>query len=67
MSFITSSGFETIDGCLHRHDISASLEDVLKLERNRHLATLPAILPPRTKIYMPILRPVTKEVVNLWS
>ena len=78
MKKIMASGFETVDGCLHRHQLNVSLEDVLQLESNRHLATLPfeqnrhlavlpAILPARSKIYLPQDKPVVKETVSLWN
>ncbi|UNM96724.1 hypothetical protein MMG00_02395 [Ignatzschineria rhizosphaerae] len=67
MRKVVASGFETIDGCLYRHQINASLEDVLKLESNRHLAGLPNIVPARTVINVPLDKPVVKETVNLWD
>lgn len=67
ISEVTANGFETLDGCLYRNNISVTLEDVLRLENNRHLAILPLILPARTVIYIPEERPKKKETINLWS
>lgn len=67
MKKIMASGFETVDGCLYRHQLNVSLEDVLQLESNRHLATLPNILPARTVINVPADKPVVKETVSLWN
>lgn len=64
---IFTNGFETIDGCLYRHNLSLLVEDVLQFKRNRHLATQPEILPPRTIIYLPKERPKVQEVIQLWS
>lgn len=65
---ILANGFETLDGCLHRHDINTALtEVVLTHDRNRHLAILPIILPARTKIYVPDQAPKTKEIKQLWD
>lgn len=65
---IFANGFETVDGCLHRHEITTEmLETVLNHERNRHLATLPLILPKQTVIYVPNIEPHIKEVKQLWS
>lgn len=65
---IEANGFETLDGCLHRNDISTALvESVLSHEKNRHLATLPLILPARTKIHVPDQAPKAKEIKQLWD
>ncbi len=65
---IVANGFETLDGCLHRHDISTALiEVVLMHEQNRQLASLPIILPAQTKIYVPDQAPKTKEIKQLWD
>ena len=66
VSKITANGFETIDGCLYRNNLNVAIEDVLNLESNRHLATMPLILPARTVIYIPEERPKKKETINLW-
>ena len=66
-NFIMTNGFETIDGCIHRHKLNMRLEDVLTFEKNRHLALLPAILPARSKIYLPEEKPAVKETVSLWT
>lgn len=64
---ITANGFETIDGALYRANLNVAIEEVLNLEANRHLATLPLILPARTVIYIPEERPKKKETINLWD
>ncbi|UNM95502.1 hypothetical protein MMG00_12910 [Ignatzschineria rhizosphaerae] len=65
---IEANGFETLDGCLYRNEIStALLEAVLTHEKNRHLATLPTTLPVRTKIYVPHNRVQKKEIKQLWD
>ena len=68
MREIKTNGFETIDGCLDRHDISTTLlESVLQHKANRHLATLSSIIPARTVIYVPAETPAIKEVKHLWD
>lgn len=64
---IRANGFETLDGALYRNGIGTDqLERVLGDHRNRALATLPAILPPETLIYIPEERPNVREAVHLW-
>lgn len=68
MRTIIANGFESIDGCLHRHQISTDLfETVLTHERNRHLASLSRILPVRTEITVPTDLSKAKEVKQLWD
>lgn len=65
---IVTNGFETLDACLYRHDISTALvEVVLTHNRNRHLASLTNILPAQTEIYVPDQAPKTKEIKQLWD
>lgn len=66
-NFIITNGFETIDGCIYRHQLNVHLEDVLTFEKNRHLALLPAILPARSTIYLPDEKPAVIETVSLWT
>lgn len=65
---IVTNGFETIDGCLHRHDISTEMiEKVLSHEKNRHLAILPPLPPAKTVIFVPAIEAKVKEVKQLWD
>lgn len=65
---IFMNGFETIDGCLHRHEISTEvIEKVLKHEKNRHLASLALIPEKGTEIFVPQVEAKVKEIKQLWS
>lgn len=68
MKKIMANGFQTIDAALYAASIPTSqFDEVVMMKENRHLATLPAILPIGTVIAVPEFKEKQSKIINLWD
>ncbi|GAA5104178.1 hypothetical protein [Wohlfahrtiimonas larvae] len=68
MRKIIANGQQTIDAVLYAASIPTSqFDEVVMMKENRHLATLPAILPNHTIVYVPEYKEPMKQSISLWD
>ena len=68
MRTVKANGQQTIDAVLYAASIPTSqFDEVVMMKENRHLATLPAILPVNTVIYLPEYKAPVKQTISLWN
>lgn len=66
---IETNGFETLDGCLFRHQVSTdNINKVLTMIENKMLSTMPILPPARTQIIVPAaVTNIEIKRVSLWD
>lgn len=68
MKQLIANGQQTIDAVLYANSIPTSqFDEVVMMKENRHLATLPAILPVNTIIHVPEYKEPVKQTISLWN